>query len=111
MKIFSLSFILPCLCTSLIFAKPKPRHLPHYNDVRYTCASGRVIEARFILDEPGKVKLRLSDGRKLELPQAAAASGARYARKDETFIFWTKGEEAFVVENEVITYQDCTSNK
>jgi membrane-bound inhibitor of C-type lysozyme len=49
--------------------------------------SGRVIEARFILDEPGKVKLRLSDGRKLELPQAAAASGVRYANAKETFIF------------------------
>lgn len=37
--------------------------------------SGRVIEARFILDESVTVKLRPSDGRKMELPQAFGASG------------------------------------
>ena len=110
-KISSLFLLLPILYTSLLFAKPKPRHLPHYNDVRYTCANGRVIEARFILDEPGRVKLRLSDGRKLELPQAFAASGARYANAKETFVFWTKGDDAFIVEEEILTYRDCTSQK
>ena len=110
-KIFSLFLLSPVLLNSLAFAKSKPRYLPHYNDVRYTCASGRVIEARFILDEPGKVKLRLSDGRKMELPQAFAASGVRYANAQETFVFWTKGDDAFIVEEEILTYRDCTSQK
>ena len=32
------------------------------------------------------------------VPQAMSASGARYANKDETFVFWNKGDTAFVTE-------------
>lgn len=90
-------------------AKSKPRHLPHYNDVRYYCAGQKTIEARFFLGEKGKVKLKLSDGRKFELPQAEAASGVRYANDKATIEFWTKGEEAFFVEKEEITYNECVA--
>ena len=34
----------------------------------------------------------LSDGRKLTLPQAMSASGARYVRQSESVVFWNKGE-------------------
>ena len=44
------------------------------------------------------VDLKLSDGRSLKVPQAMSASGARYANKDETFVFWNKGDTAFVTE-------------
>lgn len=77
--------------------------------MRFTCANGRSIEARFYLDGDGTVKLRLSDGRKWELPRVMAASGVRYATSDDAFIFWTKGNEAFVLENDIITYRDCTT--
>lgn len=106
---FSLLTLFNIIVSFSLFAGSNPRYLPHYNDVRYSCANGRAIEARFILDEPAKVKLRLSDGRKIELPQVYAASGARYANAKETFIFWTKGEEAFVVEEDILTYRECTS--
>lgn len=62
---------------------------------KFACKQGKSIEASFYAD---KVDLKLSDGRSMTLPQAMAASGARYANKDESFVFWNKGDTAFVTE-------------
>jgi hypothetical protein len=53
----------------------------------------------------------LSDGRGLTVPQAMSASGARYANKDETFVFWNKGDTAFVTEGKdgKETYSGCAT--
>ena len=55
----------------------------------------------------GSVDLVLSDGRSLTLPQAISASGTRYANSDESFIFLSKGSDAFILENNVQTYAGC----
>ena len=57
------------------------------------------------------VSLKLSDGRSLTVPQAMSASGARYANKDETFVFWNKGDTAFVTEGKdgKETYSGCAT--
>ena len=49
----------------------------------------------------------------MSVPQAMSASGARYANKDETFVFWNKGDTAFVTEgkDEAQTYADCVAAK
>jgi len=73
-------------------------------DVSYACAEGKGIIAIY---EEESVSLKLSDGRDLTLPQVISASGIRYANEDESFIFWSKGETAFVVEDEVTTYAEC----
>jgi len=70
----------------------------------FTCKDEKSIEAVFA---GSKVSLVLSDGRKLELDQTLAASGARYANKDETLVFWNKGNTAFIEEKEKTTYSDC----
>lgn len=106
---FSLLAILFFSLLPVFSAKPKPRHLAHYNDVHYVCAGGKKIDARFVLDSPGRVELKLGDGRKLKLPQAEAASGIRYANQDESFVFWSKADEAFIAEGETITYADCSA--
>ena len=41
------------------------------------------------------------------LLQAISASGARYANTDESFVFWTKGNTAFIEENHKTTFKDC----
>ncbi len=71
----------------------------------FVCPSGQAIAADF-----GKrqVRLALSDGRSMTLPQVIAASGARYANQDESFVFWNKGNGAFVQEGgDMVTYADC----
>lgn len=76
----------------------------------FRCADDKSIEATFYDDE---VALTLSDGRKLALPQVMSGSGARYANGDESFVFWNKGDTAFVTEgsDENQTYKDCVADK
>ncbi len=57
----------------------------------------------------GKVNLVLSDGRQLSLPQTLSGSGIRYANGDESFIFWSKGDTAFIMENNQETYSNCST--
>jgi membrane-bound inhibitor of C-type lysozyme len=74
----------------------------------FTCESGKTIGASFYAD---KVELELSDGRSLSLPQVMSGSGARYANKDESFVFWSKGNTAFITEGAggEETYSDCVT--
>jgi len=77
----------------------------------YVCDDGRTIAATFYTAASGgRVSLILSDGRTLVLPQTVAASGARYA-KDETFVFWNKGNTAFIEEgvDHKQTYAGCVT--
>jgi membrane-bound inhibitor of C-type lysozyme len=92
------------------------------NIVAYTCNIGKVIIAKYYQgenkpavkpDQPptpgGSVALSLSDGRSVTLAQTISADGARYADPDESFVFWSKGNGAFVTENNSkdTTYKNC----
>ena len=74
----------------------------------FACAANKSVTATFY---PDSVALKLSDGRDLTLPQVISGSGARYANADESFVFWNKGDTAFVTEgaNGEQTYADCVS--
>ena len=74
----------------------------------FKCQGGTSIEATFYANS---VNLKLSDVRSLTVPQAMSASGARYANKDETFVFWNKGDTAFVTEGKdgKETYSGCAT--
>jgi membrane-bound inhibitor of C-type lysozyme len=81
--------------------------------VTYICNDGETMEATFYKGQPkpiepgeppapsGRVKLVLSDGRNLDLPQTISADGSRYANSDESFVFWIKGDGAIVRENNI----------
>lgn len=81
--------------------------------VSYYCDAGKTISAIFYSGETkpapspdqsptpsGSVALTLSYGHHMTLPQTISADGARYANDDESFIFWNKGNGAFVLEND-----------
>ena len=74
------------------------------NAVTFSCAENKTVQALFFAD---KAELTLSDGRHMLLLQAISASGARYANTDESFVFWNKGNTAFIEENQKITFKDC----
>ena len=76
------------------------------SEVKFACKEDKTIDATFYAD---KVDLTLSDGRSMSLPQTMSGSGIRYANADETFIFWSKGDTAFVTEgaDEKETFSDC----
>jgi membrane-bound inhibitor of C-type lysozyme len=64
-------------------------------EAQFACHGGKTIAATFY---PDSVALKLSDGRTLKVPQAMSGSGARYANADESFVFWNKGDTAFITE-------------
>ena len=74
------------------------------NSVTFSCTGNKTIQALFFED---KVELALSDGRHMLLLQAISASGARYANTDESFVFWNKGNTAFIEEGNKTTFKDC----
>jgi len=90
--------------------------------VTFLCKNNKTIDATFyqgkeVPVEPGQmpipsgsVKIILSDGRNFDLSQTISASGARYANNDESFVFWNKGNGAFILENNAETdYTDCVA--
>lgn len=76
-------------------------------DASFSCDDNKTIQADFY---PNQVMLRLSDGRNLTVPQAISADGARYANSDESFVFWNKGNTAFVQEGQATSYSDCVQD-
>jgi membrane-bound inhibitor of C-type lysozyme len=78
------------------------------NSVTFSCAGNKTIQALFFAD---KAELTLSDGRHRLLLQAISASGARYANTDESFVFWNKGNTAFIEENHKTTFKDCIATR
>lgn len=78
------------------------------NSVEYNCDNGKTIHALYFRE---KVELTLSDGRNMLLPQAISASGTRYANSDESFVFWSKGDTAFVQEDDSTTFDNCTASQ
>lgn len=92
--------------------------------VRYLCQQNKTIVADFYdgkssvgLDgrplPGGRVVVQLSDGRKFSLPQTLSGSGIRYADSSGTFVFWSKGDTAFVEEgsSQTVTYRDCVQRR
>lgn len=78
--------------------------------VDYSCKDGKTIRATF---RASSVDLVLGDGRTMTLPQAQSADGGRYATADESFVFWSRGNGAFVTEGDpnVQTYADCVGRR
>ncbi len=74
--------------------------------VDYACKDSKTIKAVFYSE---KVDLTLSDGRTMSLPQTMSASGIRYANADESIVFWSKGNNAFITEGADAdpTYDGC----
>lgn len=85
--------------------------VPHEIRAHFACAESKSIDATFVNGAASSVTLTLSDGRKLSLPQARSGSGARYANADESFVFWNKGNTAFVDEGGKTTYADCVTSR
>ena len=75
----------------------------------FACSGGKSIDATFRNGAQSSVALVLSDGRSLTLPQARSGSGARYANRDESVVFWNKGNTAFLEEKGATTYEGCAT--
>jgi membrane-bound inhibitor of C-type lysozyme len=70
----------------------------------FDCDGNKTINAVFF---GSRVELTLSDGRSMNIAQGISASGARYTNEDESFVFWNKGDTAFIQEGDKTTYENC----
>ncbi len=90
----------------------------------FSCDSEKSIAASFYrtpitaIPSPGQpptpngiVGLVLSDGRNMTLKQTISADGGRYTNSDESIVFWTKGDTAFIQENGKETFSNCVVSK
>lgn len=77
----------------------------------YSCDGGKKIAATFHLPKDNFINIHLSDGRGMVLAHVISADGARYANADESFVFWTRGDTAFVIENGTSTYSGCVATE
>ncbi len=66
------------------------------NRVTFACDDGGTVTAAFYHNR--SVRLDLPGGRKMVLPQTVSADGARFADSSESFVFWTRGNGAFIEE-------------
>jgi membrane-bound inhibitor of C-type lysozyme len=106
---------------SVVLSVPPSVTIQPVNTVSYSCDAGKTIVAAFYQGEnkpvaagqmpipTGSVILKLSDGRSMTLPQTISADGARYANTNESFVFWSKGNGAFITEKTLdnMTYKNC----
>ncbi len=81
------------------------------NSLIYSCDGGKTITAQLYEGEaasttpgmpptPGGIaNIKLSDERNMTLRQTISADGVRYTNEDESFVFWSKGDSALVLEN------------
>ncbi|MFA6253904.1 MAG: MliC family protein [Candidatus Paceibacterota bacterium] len=93
--IFTKNLWVPKLVDYILQTKGQPEGV--INAVTFNCQDEKAIDAIFFKD---RAELTLNDGRHLLLNQAVSASGARYANRDESFVFWNKGDTAFITEKD-----------
>ncbi len=85
-----------------------PNPLDSATGFLFQCDGGLSLKADF---GNATVNLVLSDGRRVSLPQAISADGARYANPDESFVFWNKGNGALIQEYGKTTYINCVTQQ
>lgn len=75
----------------------------------YACDGDKNFLARVEVkpEGSGKAEVFLKDGTRMLLSQTTSASGARYANSGGSFVFWTKGNTAFIQEGSATPYENC----
>ena len=75
---------------------------PSPQTLHYRCGT---LPLTVTLDNAQQQVSFIMDGKPLTLKQTVSASGARYS--DDHYVFWSKGNSAFVERNDRIIINDC----
>lgn len=85
-----------------------PRITGETIDTIFACLDGRQFTTGYDMTS-NALRLTLSDGTEHILPQATAATGARYAKWDESVIFYEEAGAATVTIANELRYEDCSA--
>lgn len=75
---------------------------PSPQTLHYRCGT---MPLTVTLDEAQQQVSFIMDGQPLTLKQTVSASGVRYS--DNTYVFWSKGNGAFIERNDKVVVNDC----
>jgi membrane-bound inhibitor of C-type lysozyme len=106
--------LLLAICSVYLYSHNQTNETSSSITATFICKDQKSITAIFSTHAASSsVELTLSDGRIFTLPQGISGSGARYANTDESFIFWNKGDTAFITEGKknLETYSECLTEK
>jgi hypothetical protein len=92
--------------TTTVSVRATTADLSEKDGTLFSCEGGAYLKAAF---SSNSVRLALSDGREVTLPQINAETGVRYANPDESFVFLNEGSIVFIKENGAETYSGCTA--
>ena len=116
------AFLVLLAAIVLLMMSPKPDDNPDemsgftepvlINQLNYLCRDDKSIDVSYYETEAtttipggplldGLAEVSLSDGRQYTIRQTVSADGVRYATAGEDFVFWSKGNGALVLENNV----------
>ena len=85
-----------------------PRIVGDTIDTQYECPTGEIFTTGYDLST-NALLLTLPDDTEYVLPQAVATSGARYAKWDDSVIFFEEAGSAEVVVDDELIFQDCVA--
>lgn len=72
----------------------------------FGCSNQKALKAEFLEE---RVRLALSDGRSVTLPQVVGEEGeVLYANANQSFVFRNVEDVVFLEENGTVAYEDCT---
>lgn len=115
--------VLAAALSAFFIGRKKPELIA---TVTYMCDKEKTITASYyeVKPEPivvpgqapkpeGSVRLSFGDKKLITLKQTLSGSGVRYANKDESLVFWNKGDEVLVMRNNVmdLNYTNCLAKK
>ena len=73
----------------------------------YKCDGGETFQAVFVNGSSNSVELNFPNGDGYNLQQTISADGGRYANWDNSYVFWSKGNTAFIEQNGETTLNNC----
>lgn len=110
------------VCLLVFSPKPDPESVSKnlIETVTYLCDGDKTITASYYNESlqgtssvtAGSVEVALDGVASTTLKQTIFSNGARYTNEDESFAFWSKGDEALVMRNNTMdsAYTNCMSS-
>ena len=88
--------VLVCLISSPVVSSADAK--PDIETTIYECERGAIVYATYINDDEHSSAVIHAEGQQIGLHHTRSASGAKYAQAPDGvgYVWWTKGEEAFL---------------